>query len=154
MVLKDDIGPTSLLQGVHRAQRRRVTGHLAIPSAATGRPSHTPQPLWSALTTACASAGLHSEALAYLDLLVLLNAQHFVGFGLSTFSWAVLEYRCLLRRVSPTSTSMPAVSMNPWMDLSASTVLSEHAVTCPEAQPHASVELVEQHSGQRDAERL
>ena len=38
-------------------------------------------------------AGLQSEALALVDLLVLVHARRFTGFGSSTFSWVVQEYR-------------------------------------------------------------
>jgi hypothetical protein len=36
-----------------------------------------------------------SEALAYVDLLVLVAARRFAGFSVSTFSLATVEYRCL-----------------------------------------------------------
>ena len=85
------------------------------------------------MTASQPRAGLQSEALAFVDLLVLLRARRFVGFGLSTFTWAVLEQRCLLG-ISPASTSMPAVSLNRWMDLSVTTVLSDHDVSCPSGQ--------------------
>jgi len=39
-------------------------------------------------------AGLLSEALALVDLLVLVRASRFTGFGSSTMSWVVQEYRC------------------------------------------------------------
>ena len=35
-----------------------------------------------------------SEAMALVDLLVLVQAARFTGFGSSTFSWVVQEYRC------------------------------------------------------------
>jgi hypothetical protein len=38
---------------------------------------------------ACASAGLHSEALALVDMLVLIQSRNFVGFDMSTLSWCV-----------------------------------------------------------------
>jgi len=82
-------------------------------------------------------AGLQSEALAFVDLLVLVRARQFVGFGLSTFSWAVREYRCLLG-TALRSTSMPAVSLNKWMDLSVTSVLSDHDVSCPAPRPRAA----------------
>ncbi len=41
-------------------------------------------------------AGLHSEALAMLDMMALAGAQHVVGFSASTFSWYLREIRCLL----------------------------------------------------------
>ena len=82
-------------------------------------------------------AGLQSEALAFVDLLVLLRARQFVAFGLSTFSWAVREYRCMLG-TALRSTSMPAVSLNPWIALSVTTVLSDHDVSCPAPRPRAA----------------
>ena len=47
--------------------------------------------------------GLHSEALAMLDMMALAGAQHVVGFMASTFSWYLREVRCLLG--SPISVS-------------------------------------------------
>ena len=85
-------------------------------------------------TTANTRAGTLglSEALALLDFMVLARARHFVGFGLSSFSWGVREYRCLLGS-PPTSTSMPAISIPLWdrMGLNGATVLSNHSITCP-----------------------
>ncbi len=68
-------------------------------------------------------AGLQSEALAFVDLLVLVRARQFVGCLLGT----------ALR-----STSMPAVSLNKWMDLSVTSVLSDHDVSCPAPRPRAA----------------
>lgn len=42
-----------------------------------------------------APAGLNSEQLALLDFLILARAQRFVGFGPSTFSTYLREYRTL-----------------------------------------------------------
>ncbi len=74
-----------------------------------------------------------SEALALLDFVILTHARRFVGFGLSSFSWGVQEYRCLLGS-SPKSTFMPAISIPPWdaMGMSGVTVLSDHSATCPD----------------------
>ena len=40
-------------------------------------------------------AALTSEQLALIDFLILANAQQFVGFGPSTFSFYMREYRAL-----------------------------------------------------------
>lgn len=42
-----------------------------------------------------ACAGLHTEQLALLDLLVLLRSQRLVGFAASTFSYLLAELRAL-----------------------------------------------------------
>lgn len=50
-------------------------------------------------------APLHTEQTALLDFLVLIYSQRFVGFGASTFSLYVREYRYLMG-ISPRSTSL------------------------------------------------
>ena len=40
-------------------------------------------------------AGLHSESIAMLDMLVLEEADLFAGISVSTFSWYLRERRCL-----------------------------------------------------------
>lgn len=40
-------------------------------------------------------AGLNSEQMALLDFLILSRAQRFVGFGSSTFSYYLREFRAL-----------------------------------------------------------
>ena len=85
---------------------------------------------------ACSGAGTAglSEALALVDFMVLMRARRFVGFGLSSFSWGVREYRCLAGS-PPATTSMPAISIPLWnaMGLNGATALSDHNVTCPDA---------------------
>ena len=47
------------------------------------------------LLMACGGAALNSEQKALLDFLVLANGKAFVGFGSSTFSFYLREYRAL-----------------------------------------------------------
>ena len=56
-----------------------------------------------------APAGLHTEALAMLDMLVLSRAARFTGFHASSFSWYVQEHRCQ-RGIPVTTTTMPKVT--------------------------------------------
>ncbi len=51
------------------------------------------------------AAGLHSEQLALLDLLILARAQRFVGFAASTFSYYLREHRALAHGL-PKATSV------------------------------------------------
>ena len=114
-------------------------------------PALTIRSLFAALTSTChrpvtncvnmcTGTGGLSEALALLDFTVLTRARQFVGFGLSSFSWGVQEYRCLLG-LPLKSTTMPAISIPAWnaMGLSGVTVLSDHDVACPDAEPAVQV---------------
>ena len=71
-------------------------------------------------------SGLLSEALALIDLLVLVGAERFTGFGTSTFSWAVQEYRCRVDCSSPhASTRFPGIVRSP-----APQIQPQHSVQC------------------------
>ena len=94
---------------------------LAASGAESGAPTRAEVP-----------RGLQSEALAYVDLLVLVAARRFAGFSVSSLSLAVVEYRCLEGR--PDSTAGFANLTEGWaiFQYGLGTLLSDHATTCPE----------------------
>lgn len=47
------------------------------------------------IVSSCYRAGLHSEQAALVDFLVLARCRAFVGFGVSTFSYFLPQYKAL-----------------------------------------------------------
>ena len=72
----------------HPPARRMPNG---APSPSCLSSNHPPPPS----PPAAAAAALNSEQKALLDFLVLARAQRFAGFGSSTFSFYLREYRAL-----------------------------------------------------------
>ena len=63
----------------------------------------------SVLIASLRPAELHSESLALVDMLVLIQARKFVGFDMSTLSW------CAVRTGSKVNFCRAPPSAQPWM---------------------------------------
>lgn len=77
---------------LHHLLCSRLAPPAAVPLPSPLRPAAPPPPCRPA---APPPAALNSEQKALLDFLVLARAQRFVGFGSSTFSFYLREYRAL-----------------------------------------------------------
>jgi hypothetical protein len=86
----DSAAPVSVWKRPHRNTLFRQ--RLRLDALQPCRTWHT-STLTSVPHTPSLHAGLQSEALALVDLLVLVRARRFTGFGVSTFSWVAEELR-------------------------------------------------------------
>ena len=76
-----------------------------------------PSQWWLSCSLPGLHAGLLSEALALIDLLVLAHARHFTGFFFSSFTWAIQVSGLASFKIYPDPKTVPNAWPIYWLSL-------------------------------------